>query len=143
MEKHGSEIRCSMFPRKSKPSSQFTHFPYRLHSFICKSLGFLGNSFSFVYVILDVSISIESTCGIEREVFGFSKDSVGMGKVNTPLNLLSELNRTDILLFQTQWPVFLRLFLRCFSREQHYTFYFKRSGITCSMEFTFYLCRKT
>jgi len=65
-----------------------------LHSFICKSLGFPGNFFSFICVILDVSISIESKCGIEREVFGFSKDSVGKGKVNTLLNLLSELNRT-------------------------------------------------
>lgn len=84
-----------MFHKNPKASSQFTNFPYLLHGFICKSLGFLGNSFSFVCVILDVRVSIESTCGIEREVFGFSKDSVGMGKANTPLNLLSELNRTE------------------------------------------------
>lgn len=135
MEKHGSEIRCSTFHRKSKPSPQFTNFPYRLHSFICKSLGFLSNSFSFVCVILDVSISIESTCGIEREVFGFSKDSVGMGKVNTPLNLLSELNRTEYPTFSNPMALFLRLFLRYFFREQ--------CCIVCLMVFTFYLCRQT
>lgn len=73
--------------------SQFTLFSYRFHSFICKNLGFLGNFFSFIYVILDVGISIESKCGIERNVFGFSKDSVGTEKVNKQLNLLSELKR--------------------------------------------------
>lgn len=81
--------------RKAKPSSGFTYFSYRLHGFICKSLGFLGDFLSFIGVILDVSISIESKCGIEREVLGFSEDSVGMGKVNTPLNLLSALSRTQ------------------------------------------------
>lgn len=45
---------------------------------MCKNFGFFGNFLSFINIVLNIAVSFEGCSGIEGDVFGLIKDSVGI-----------------------------------------------------------------